>query len=180
MQLTRHDGRGWAAILPLLVVADLLSAHWVDVPTVDPRYWTAPPASAVRLKAAPDFVRVFGIGDKASGEPGYASEPVDFRAVRDPLDWSLPLVWHLNAAKGNTPMISRRVADFTNEKLGKKLGMTRFDLEGDTHIVTGRRRRGRFPRPASYCALAPRSSTVIAMRCHAPGSWASPSTPTTS
>jgi hypothetical protein len=134
-----------AAILPLLVLADLLSAHWVDVPTVDPSYWTVPPASAQRLKDSPEFIRVFGIGDKASGEPGYASETVDFRAVRDPLDWSLPLVWHLNAAKGNTPMISSRVADFTNEKLGKKLGRTRFDLEGDSHIVTGRRRAGDFP-----------------------------------
>ena len=37
-----------AAILPLLVMADLLSAHWVDVPTVDPRYWTEPPESARR------------------------------------------------------------------------------------------------------------------------------------
>ena len=43
-----------AAILPLLVMADLLSAHWVDVPTVDPRYWTEPPESARRLKSNPD------------------------------------------------------------------------------------------------------------------------------
>jgi Bacterial membrane protein YfhO len=134
-----------AAILPVLVLADLLSAHWVDVPTVDPSYWTVPPASALRLKDSPGFIRVFGIGDKASGEPGYASETVDFPAVRDPLDWSLPLVWHLSAARGNTPMISRRLADFTNEALGKKLGRMRFDLEGDSHIVTGRRRAGDFP-----------------------------------
>jgi hypothetical protein len=134
-----------AAILPIFVLADLLSAHWYDVPTVDPRFWKVPPASVERLKAAPELVRVFGIGDKASGEPGYASEPVDFYAVRDPLDWSLPLVWNLNAAKGNTPMISRRLADFVDEKLGKKLGKTRFDLEGDSHIVTGRKRVGIFP-----------------------------------
>jgi hypothetical protein len=133
------------AILPLLVLADLFFAHWFDVPTIDPGYWTVPPASAQRLQSSPEFVRVFGIGDKHSGEPGYASEAVDFRAVRDPLDWSLPLVWHLNAARGNTPMISRRLADFTNEKLGKKLGKMRFDLEGDTHIVTGRRRAADFP-----------------------------------
>jgi hypothetical protein len=129
-----------AAILPLLVLADLFSAHWFDAPTVDPGYWTVPPASAQRLKRSNDFIRVFGIGDKASGEPGYASEHIDFLEVRDPLDWSLPLVWHLNAARGNTPMISQRLVDFTNEKLGKKLGRTRFDLEGDTH----RRRAGDF------------------------------------
>ncbi len=180
VRLTGPAGARRAAILPLLVLADLLSAHWVDVPTVDPSYWTVPPASAQRLKDSPGFIRVFGIGDKASGEPGYASETVDFPAVRDPLDWSLPLAWHLNAAKGNTPMISSRVADFTNEKLGKKLGRMRFDLEGDSHIVTGRRRAGDFPGLRRTRASAPRSSTAIAMRCLALGSWVSRSTPTTS
>src|SRR6185312_4376444 len=32
-----------AALLPLLVIADLLGAHWADVPTIDPSYWTSPP-----------------------------------------------------------------------------------------------------------------------------------------
>ena len=41
-------------------------------------------------------------------------------------------------------MISRRLADFTNEKLGKKLGKMRFDLEADSHIVTGRKRAAEF------------------------------------
>jgi hypothetical protein len=129
-----------AAILPLIVLADLLSAHWVDVPTVDPTYWTVPPETARRLKSNPSTVRVFAIGDKASGEPGYASEPVDFMAVRDPLDWSLPSVWHLNASRGNTPMISRRLVDFSKQKIGR----LRFDLEGDTHILTGRRNKSEF------------------------------------
>jgi hypothetical protein len=71
-----------AAILPLLVMTDLLSAHWVDVPTIGAGYWTQPPASAERLKSNPNTIRVFGIADKASGEPGYASEKVDFMAVR--------------------------------------------------------------------------------------------------
>ena len=79
----------WAAILPLLVLADLLSAHWVDVPTVDPAYWTVPPETARRLKANPNTIRIFGVCDKASGEPGYASEELDFMPVRDPLAWSL-------------------------------------------------------------------------------------------
>ena len=101
-----------AAILPLLVLADLLSAHWVDVPTIDPKYWTDPPRSVLEVKADPNLIRVFGIGDKHSGEPGYASEFVDFMSVRDPLEWSLPLVWHVNSSRGNTPMISRRIVDF--------------------------------------------------------------------
>ena len=56
-----------------------------------------------------------------------------FMSVRDPLDWSLPLVWHLNASRGVTPMVSRRVVDFYENVPGD----VRFDLESDTHIVTG-------------------------------------------
>ena len=129
-----------AAILPLLVIIDLLSAHSVDVPTVDPRYWTVPPMTAVRLRSNPATIRVFGIGNKHSGEPGYASEKIDFMEVRDPLDWSLPLVWHLNASRGNTPMISRRVVDFYINAPRD----VRFDLESDTHIVTGSRHHATF------------------------------------
>jgi hypothetical protein len=130
----------WASLLPILVLSDLLSAHFVDVPRVRPGYWTDPPESARRLRADPSVVRVFGIGDKHAGEPGYASEPVDFLAVRDPLDWSLPLVWHVAASKGNTPMISRRLFDFGEHVIGR----VRFDLESDTHIVTGRRYKNDF------------------------------------
>ena len=90
--------------------------------------------SALRLKSEPETIRIFGIGDKHSGEPGYASERVDFMAVRDPLDWSLPLAWHLNASRGNTPMISRRLSTLVSDASGN----IRFDLEGDSHIVTGR------------------------------------------
>ncbi len=124
-----------AAILPVLVIADLLGAHIADVPTVDPRYWTVPPLSAERMRAAPDFVRVFGLAEKSAGEPGYASEKVDFLPVRDTLDWSLPPVWHLASSNGNTPMISNRVVDYTDKAVP---GRGRFDLEGVTHIVTGR------------------------------------------
>jgi hypothetical protein len=136
-----HRARS-AALLPLLVMVDLLSAHSVDVPTVDPRYWTDPPESARRLLADPSLARVFGVCDLSSGEPGYASERVDYLPVRDPLDWSLPLVWHLRASKGNTPMISRRLRDFA---MVTEKGQWRHDLESVTHIVTGYRRK----RPAS-------------------------------
>jgi len=130
-----------AAILALFVIADLLGAHIADVPTVDPRYWTEPPLSAARLQAAPGFVRVFGVADKSAGEPGYASEEVDFLPVRDTLDWSLPPVWHLASSHGNTPMISRRMVDYGDHAM---IGRGRFDLEGVTHIVTGRKQRSLF------------------------------------
>jgi hypothetical protein len=131
-----------AAILTLLLFADLLGAHIADVPAADPKYWTEPPLSAVRLKADPGFVRLFGLADKHAGEPGYASERVDFLPVRDTLDWSLPPVWHLASSNGNTPMISSRMVDYTDHAL---TGRGRFDLEGVTHFVTGRQHLGRFP-----------------------------------
>jgi hypothetical protein len=130
-----------AAILPLLVIADLMGSHIADVPTVDPRFWTSPPLSAERLKADPSFTRVFGFAEKHAGEPGYASEPVDFFQVRDTLDWSLPPVWQLSSANGNTPMKSSRVVEYSDHVLP---GRGRFDLESVTHIVTGRKHRAQF------------------------------------
>ncbi len=129
-----------ASILPLLILTDLLSAHWVDVPTVDPGYWTAPPETARRLKDNPNTIRVFGAGDKGSGEFGYASEKVDFMEVRDPLSWSLPSVWHLNASKGCATIISSRLLDFYDYSPG----IFGFDLASNTHILTGNRRHGNF------------------------------------
>ncbi len=130
------DGRRrafWAAVLPLLVLADLLSAHWVDVPTVDPAYWTVPPLTAQRLTQNPSAIRILGVCDKASGEPGYSSEKLDFMAVRDPLAWSLAPVWHVRSSNGLTPMISQRLVDFGEQKTGR----IRFDLEGDSHLLSG-------------------------------------------
>jgi hypothetical protein len=128
----------WAALLPLLLIADLLGAHWFDVATVTPRYWTEPPVTAQQIRADPGFIRVFGVANKASGEPGYASEPIDFLPVRDALAWSLPLVWHLPTSKGETPIYSRRLFHF-----GDPLGIHRsfpwrHELEGDSHILTGK------------------------------------------
>jgi Bacterial membrane protein YfhO len=128
-----------AALIPLLILADLLGAHFFDVPTVDFRYWTEPPESVLRLKADPGLIRVWGRGDKDAGEPGYASEPIDFLAVRDALDWSLPSVWNLATSKWHTPMISSRLLDFTDHAAGRN----RFDLESDSHIVTGRLLQGK-------------------------------------
>ena len=61
-----------------------MSAHAQDVPTVTPAYWTSPPETVRRLKADPGFIRVFGKGDKHSGEPGYASEPIDYLSAQTP------------------------------------------------------------------------------------------------
>jgi Bacterial membrane protein YfhO len=130
----------WVAALPLLIIADLLGAHWYDVPTVDPSYWTEPPESVVRLKSDPGLIRVFGISDKASGEPGYVSEPIDFFGVRDQLNWSLPVAWNLYGARGETPVIPRRHLDYTDHAMN---GGGRFDIESVTHVLTGRVIRGK-------------------------------------
>jgi hypothetical protein len=131
---TDPRARRVAALLPLLVIADLLGAHWRDVPTIDPSYWTVPPLSARRLRADPSFQRVFGWAERSSGEPGYASEQVDFFSARDTLDWSLPLVWGLATSGGKTPIIPRRMVEYTDHTL---TGQGRFDIEGVTHLVTG-------------------------------------------
>jgi hypothetical protein len=142
---TAHARRraGLAAVLPLLVIADLLGAHWADVPTIDPRYWTDPPASARVLAADPACVRIFGIAQKSAGEPGYADEPVDFFAVRDPLGWSLPPVWGLRTAGGVTPMVPRRLMALTHRELDPSRQYL-FDLQAVTHELTGRDLRGVF------------------------------------
>ncbi|QEH36790.1 Bacterial membrane protein YfhO [Aquisphaera giovannonii] len=124
----------WA--LPVLVLVDLASAHARDVPTVDPAYWTKPPASVEALRADPGFIRVFGDGDKHSGEPGYASEPIDFLPVRDPLDWSLAAAWGLRGDKGETPMKSKRLLDYFDAV--NHPGCGRFDIESVSHMVVGR------------------------------------------
>ncbi len=126
----------WAALLPLLVIADLLGSHWVDVPTVDPSYWTQPPDSVARLKNDPSLIRVYGKADKSATEPGYASEFIDFFAVRDQLDWSLPAAWRISSARGETPMLARRTVDFSDHAY---LGRGLFEIQSVTHVLTGRR-----------------------------------------
>lgn len=143
----------WAALLPLLVMADLLGAHWYDVVSVDPRYWTEPPPTVRLVRADPGFIRVFGRADKSAGEPGYASEPINFMGVRDPLDWSLPLAWNVPSSKGNTPMYSRRLFDFGDPTGTQHSLPWRHDLEGDTHILLGRNIEGARGTPAGTALL---------------------------
>lgn len=123
------------SVLPLIVLADLLGSHWRDVPTIDPSYWTVPPASVSALRSDPGLSRIFGIADKSAGEPGYASEDLDFFRVRDPLDWSLAPVWGLSSARGETPMISSRLVAFNDTLLPRE---GRFDLQSVSHILSGR------------------------------------------
>ena len=120
-----------AAGLCALAACDSLSAHAVDVPTVDPAYWTTEPETARWLKRQPDLERIFGERLRASGEPGYASEPIDFLAVRELLAWSLPPVWGLASTAGETPIIPRRRLRFTaHEEV-----VARFDVEGLSHVL---------------------------------------------
>ena len=128
---------GWTSVLPLVVIADLLGSHRDDAPTIDPSYWTTPPLSAQKLKADPSVVRIFGVAERSSGEPGYASEPIDFFAVRDMLDWSLPPVWGLATSRGETPIIPRRLLKYTDHA---KQGEGRFDIESVSHFVTPRKK----------------------------------------
>ena len=134
----RIDSRKWrgrlASLLPALVILDLLGAHRDDVPSIDPRYWTVPPESARVLQADPEFIRLFSFPVRASNEPGFASEPIDFMSVRDTLSWSLPPVWDLATAIGETPMLPRRLLAFTDTVLPED---GRFDIQSVTHLVSG-------------------------------------------
>jgi hypothetical protein len=130
-----------AWMFPGLLLADLALTAAHEAPTVPPSYWTAPPESALRLKADPEFIRVFGEGDRHSGEPGYASEPINFLRARDALDWSLPAVWGVASAKGETPMIPKRLLDYFDHA---KRGAGRYDIESVSHVVTGRNLRKMF------------------------------------
>jgi hypothetical protein len=125
----------WAALLPVLVIADLLGAHSEDAPTITPAYWTDPPPTARRLKADPSCQRVFGLAERASNEPGYASKPLNFLSHRDPLGWSLAPVWGLASSAGETPIIPRRYLAYTDHA---RVPRGRFDIEGVTHLLTGR------------------------------------------
>jgi hypothetical protein len=125
--------RRLAALLPVLVIADLLGAHSADVPTITSEYWTNPPPSVQVVKADPSRIRIFGNSGQSAGEPGYASEPVDFLPVRDALGWSLAPVWGLASSAGETPIVPRRLIEFYDHT---RAGWGRFDIEGVTHLLT--------------------------------------------
>lgn len=132
--------RQMAALLPLLVIADLMLSHRWDSPTVPPAYWTVPPQSAEILKQDPSVIRVSGLGVLSAGEPGYATAAgrVNFFKARDTLAWSLPPVWGLSTSSGHTPIIPRRYKIYADNVEFEK---GRFDVEGVSHLLSGESKR---------------------------------------
>ena len=126
-----NNRRAWAALLPILAIADMTLAHRDDVPTVPPWFWSDPPESARRLKADPSLIRIYGEGTYSSGEPGHASRPIDFTVVRETIAWSLAAAWDVPSTGGETPILSRRRFRF-----GEWKAPTRYDLEGLSHILS--------------------------------------------
>ncbi len=141
--ITALRSRRWrrlaCGVLPVLVIADLLGSHWYEAPTINPSYWTSPPKSARILRADPSFVRLAFVrmyrNEPSSGEPGYASIPLDFPPIRDTLGWSLAPVWGLKSLGGETPLLSRRMVKFTDQSLP---GTVVYDLASVTHLITNR------------------------------------------
>ncbi len=127
--------RTWASVLPLLVMVDLLGSHAWDVPTIDPAYWTSPPPAVPLIRDDPHSGRVMGLRDKAAAEPGYLSRPIDFFPVRDTLAWSLPPVWGLRSAWGETPIHDARIDAYAD---AVSFPRGRFALEGVTHLLAAR------------------------------------------
>lgn len=157
-RLRNDRARAMAAMcLPIVVLADLIGAHWHDAPTIDPAYWTSPPATAVALREDPEFVRLHGICTKASGEPGYVTraadgDPIDFLAIRETLAWSLPAAWGLPADGGETPIRDRRYIRFTDISHQQPWGLS---LAGVTHIVTDLERPGGERRGSAWIYRVP-------------------------
>ena len=60
--------------------------------------------------------------------------------MRDQLNWSLPIAWNIDGARGETPIIPQRYLDYTGAAM--ILG-GRFDIESVTHVLTGWKSRGR-------------------------------------
>jgi hypothetical protein len=148
-----------AWVFAFLILVDLMAAAALEAPTVPPAYWTSPPETVLRLKADPEFIRMFGRGDKHSGEPGYVSERIDFMQTRDPLDWSLPAAWDLASSKGETPMISRRLLDYFD---AVRKGGGWLDIESVSHVVTGRNLQSMFlPNEAVGAAFIHHNPNVL-------------------
>lgn len=122
--------------IAVLIGIDLMSAHWYEMPTVDPSFWTKPPASVAAIKSDPKAGRVMGVPRYSAGEPGYASMPIDFYRTRDALGWSLPLAYGLESNIGETPFRPARLIRLTDLAGGEAW---RFSIEGVTHLVTGQK-----------------------------------------
>lgn len=129
-----HFKASAAMLTALLIGIDLIAAHWNDSPTVDPSFWTKPPAAVSIVRADPYGGRVMGVARYSAGEPGFASTSVDFFPPRDALGWSLPLAYGLESNVGETPFRPARLIRLTDLAGGEPW---RFSIEGVTHLVTG-------------------------------------------
>jgi hypothetical protein len=124
------------ALLPIIMLVELLGSHWWDVPSVSPSYWTSPPAAVLAIRDDSTHQRIYGSGVLSAGEPGYASGATNeerFFQARDTLAWSLPIVWGLESGAGNTPIHPTRFNYFADDFL---LGQGGFDIEGVTHVIS--------------------------------------------
>ncbi len=131
-QSATRTAAGYA--LAVIIGVDLISAHWYEMPTVDPSFWTKPPEAVSHVRSDSKASRVMGIARYSAGEPGYASKPTDFFAPRDALGWSLPLAYGLESNVGETPFRPARLIRLTDLSGGQPW---RFSIEGVTHLVTG-------------------------------------------
>jgi hypothetical protein len=123
----------FAAVLPLLIIVDLVASHFHDAPTVDPRYWTQTPAVAGAILDDPTYLRMVGERTYSAGEPGFVVKPIDFLPVRETLAWSLPPVFGLRSIEGATPILDRR-----RDWMSRIATANRARLDGLSHVVTGR------------------------------------------
>ena len=102
-----------------------------------PRYWTEPPETVRRLKADPASSASSAWPTRRPASRVMPRSRSTSCAVRDPLDWSLPLVWHLPTSRGNTPMIPAGCSTSAIRPASAGRSRGGHDLEGDTHILPG-------------------------------------------
>jgi hypothetical protein len=131
---SKHAREYCAFLIAALIGSDLISAHWNEMPTVDPSYWTSPPPAVATIKADANHSRMMGVARYSAGEPGYASKKIDFFAPRDAMGWSLPLAYGLESNIGETPFRPARLIRLTDLSGGEPW---RFSIEGVSHLVTG-------------------------------------------
>ena len=150
-----------------LVIADLLGvALRATCRRSTPRTGPTRPRRPALLKADPAFdPGLRRSPSKSAGEPGYASRAGRLPRGPRPLAWSLPPVWGLRPRPGRDADHPAAAARLTPTTPGPAAG--RFDVEGVTHLVTGRPHR-RLPGPSPSRPARP-ASTGTPTPCPGPG-----------
>lgn len=147
-----------AAVLPFLILADLVGTQRSEITTIDPAYWTVPPRSAQVILADPTHARVYGLGALSAGEPGYKVKSQPFFEARDTLAWSLAPVWGLRTSNAITPIYDKRMYLYDRASLAAGV---RFDLEDVTHLLASG--------PSEYARLSPPLAAGTAQIYRNPG-----------